>query len=272
MYLVLFEGKYAERMAKQALNKQHILISISTYLNETGFPTEKSFVPSSLIEIYQFDDLVKLFERRYEDRMLVFCAGTNAISQGRVVFLIGCHLIMSKAFSAHEVYRSFEGMECIASNHSRKEARIMDCWLALHQAKSLAWLDFSVQFGQYPDESRTINMEELMHYSRQIHDRISWNPTQSAHNPSFLCTAQHPVPDITSCVHNILFGIQHNDRVLIRRAAAPSTATLSPSSPATSSSSRAPTTSSSPPPAAATTPTFRVLREAEAVTVAVIRR
>ena len=98
MYLVLFEGKYAERMAKQALNKQHILISISTYLNETGFPTEKSFVPSSLIEIYQFDDLVKLFERRYEDRMLIFCAGTNAISQARVVFLIGCHLIMSRRF------------------------------------------------------------------------------------------------------------------------------------------------------------------------------
>ena len=163
-YFVRFEGKRAERMAHHILNRKHLIISTQPYLN--NYDSEQSVTPASLIEIYKFDERVKQLERRNDDKILVFSAGGSVESQCRVAFLIGCHLIMSKSLDANAVYHIFERLDEVWSPKIHQKFSIMDCWQALHHAKSLAWLDFSEQIVPDSDEGSAINMEEFIHYSR----------------------------------------------------------------------------------------------------------
>ena len=165
-YIVNFVGRHAERVVQQVLNKKYIIISMESKINNSPVAAEQS-VPS-LIEIYKFDEMVKRLERRNLGHLLVFSTGSSKEVQGRVAMLIGCTLIMSKALDASEVYRIFNRIGSFLRQSSCNQASILDCWKALYQAKSLAWLDFSEPFEPDADaiEESTINIEEFVHYCR----------------------------------------------------------------------------------------------------------
>ena len=165
-YLVPFVGKHADRLVQQVLNKKYLIIPMDSKIKECAVAAEQTFVPNSLIEIYKFDEMVRHFERRNSQHILVFSTGSSKEVQGRVAFLIGCTLIMSKSLDVCEVRRIFQKIGGFLRQSSRHQESIMDCWQALYQAKSLVWLDFREQLVPDSDEESTINIEELIHYSR----------------------------------------------------------------------------------------------------------
>ena len=166
-YMFHFVGKHAERVAKQVLNKKYIIVSMESKINNSPVAAEQNYVPSSLIEIYKFDEMVKRLERRNAGHILIFSTGSSKEVQDRVVFLIGCTLIMSKTLGVSEVCRIFDRIDILRQNNSNKKGAI-DCWNALYQAKRLAWLDFSEPFDRDCADESIINIEELIHYSRKL--------------------------------------------------------------------------------------------------------
>ena len=166
VYFVRYVGRHAERMAQHVLNKKHIIISLPLKFQIAADTDEQALVPSSLVEIYKFDQMVRQLERRNKDDVLVFSAGTNTNVQRRVAFLLGCQLIMSKALDAYEVNQIFNDFGGILGQSQDERSSAMNCWQALHQAKALAWVDFNEQFESHTDHTTTIDMEELIHYSR----------------------------------------------------------------------------------------------------------
>ena len=166
-YFVRFERRHAERMttAQQALNKKFFIIDALSIFDDQDFATELSFVPSSLIEIYKFSNMVSMYERRNAQDLLVFAAGTNQAVQRKTAFLVGCHLIMSKSLDAQQVLEVFNVLHDLL-NKKYEEVSAMDCWQALYQAKSLAWLTFSDPLEQSSHDAGTIDMDELIHYAR----------------------------------------------------------------------------------------------------------
>ena len=178
-YLACFEENHAARMARHVLSKKYSIVPLPSSLNEFDFPAER-FVPSSLTEIYKFDEMVQRFERNMEECVIVFSAGRSKYSQRRVAFLIGCHLIISKCCFAHDVYQCFCGPHEILGDNVQK-AIIMDCWKALHKVRSLAWIDFRERFTQSTSQAGSIDMEEFMHYSRCMHDIDCFITTTAVH-------------------------------------------------------------------------------------------
>ena len=165
-HLVLFEGKPAERMAQHVLKSKHIVIPIASTLSECPLSSTNFFVPSSLIEIYNFHKMVGIISRRNADHQLVFSAGTNKKVQVRVVFLVGCHFIMSSSLDADSVHQIFQGLDGIFGQSKSGDTEILDGWKALQRAKSLAWLNFAEIFQRESENRDTIDLEELIHYSR----------------------------------------------------------------------------------------------------------
>ena len=105
-------------------------------------------------------------ERRNPDRKIVYSAGSDGVVQAKVAFLLGCHLIMSKALDTNHVLQVFKGVEGLMPSDGRGLIGILDCWRAVERARSDCWIDFQERFDMDRNDSRTIDMEELIHYSR----------------------------------------------------------------------------------------------------------
>ena len=169
-YLALFEGKHTERMAEHMLSRKRIVVFMDSesYNISVGVleRSKRCFFPSSLITIYKFDKMVQRLQRRNQDHLLVFSTGSNKDDQVRVVFLIGCWLILSKSLDACQVYGIFDGIDALTEKSISFKLSVMHGWQALRQARSLAWLNFSKPFAPEYDDISTIDMEEFTHYSR----------------------------------------------------------------------------------------------------------
>ena len=166
IYIVRFNNKHAERMAKNKLKNKHIILPLASILSKEVFTSARVFTPCSLMEIYRFHEMVSTISRQRSDHLLVFSAGIRKNEQVEVAFLVGCYLIMSKGMSAeaiHQIFQRFDGMH---GDKVSDEIGVVDCWKALYRAKSLAWLDFSANFARDPDNLTTIDIEEYIHYSR----------------------------------------------------------------------------------------------------------
>ena len=169
LYLALYDVKQAERMAHHSLKLKYVVVPIcssasnssETWVNDTT----DGFIPASLIELYKFDEMANQIARRNADHKLVFSAGRNLQVQMRAAFLIGCHMVMSHGFDADKVFQIFKSFE---EFFGCSQVGILDCWRALHRAKSAGWVDFQERFDfDSCDETVAINMEEFIHYSRQ---------------------------------------------------------------------------------------------------------
>lgn len=178
LHIVTLDGTNAERMAQCMLKKKHLVVFIASKSEE--YPVHAAprdcFDPSSLIEIYKFDEMVNTIARRNPDQMLVFSVGSETETQARAAFLIGCHLIMSSCLDPDEVRRVFQWSDGNLGPTARVCNTIFGCWRALHHAKALAWIDFRDRFGRVCDDSMTIDMAELMHYSRCAQPLLTYNP------------------------------------------------------------------------------------------------
>ncbi len=155
-------------MARHSLKLKYVIVPIIQTVGNSqemcGNDTTDEFLPASLIELYRFDEMANQIARRNADHKLVFSGGRNLQLQMRAAFLIGCHMIMSHGLDSENVFQIFKSFEEFFGS---TQVGILDCWRALHLAKTAEWVDFQERFDcDYCDETKTINMEEFIHYSR----------------------------------------------------------------------------------------------------------
>ena len=185
LFLALYDQIQAKAMAIHELNQNYVIIPVHrAALVDFDYRTEiesKPFVPSSLGQVYSFDQMIRGISRKNAGSKLVICTGTEIPVQLRIAFLLGSHLVMTHCYDIEALYSSFEPMNDILSNareNSDVHLSIWSSWRALACAKSMNWLDFWEVFDTGDCASNThINIEEFLHYARRA-------PTVSP-SPSF---------------------------------------------------------------------------------------
>lgn len=147
LYLALYDAKQAEIMAQHELKQNFLVVPIASLkacpihgIKEDS----ESFNPSSLIEIFKFDEMACTLERKNPQMKLVFCTGAGQSSQIRVAFLIGCHMIMSHGIGFEETHLAFKHFHVLFERFSPADGgvSVQSCWRALSRAKCLNWVDF----------------------------------------------------------------------------------------------------------------------------------
>ena len=172
LYVAFYDERQTERMSRHSLNVKYIIVPMASALRDDGDigKPECFTVPSSLVEIYKFNEITDQIARRNADHKLVFSAGCSVNGQIKVVFLVGCHLIMSRGLDADQTYDIFSSFEELFVHLGCNQVNILDCWRALHRSTCLGWIDFRgcINTCTEGEEDETINMEEFMHYSRSM--------------------------------------------------------------------------------------------------------
>ena len=126
----------------------------------------QEFVPTfSLDEIYRFDSIVQIcIVRSPVSAQLLFCAGRLPYRRIRVLFLLGCHLIMSQGLNFEETVLAFRPFKDLFTRYHTSELWLQECWRALCCSKCLYWINFSE--SQENDDRVGIQMDEYIHYAR----------------------------------------------------------------------------------------------------------
>jgi hypothetical protein len=191
LFLALYEETNAYKMAQHTLKTKYLVVPCLHIVEKYVY---ESFVPSPLQEIYKFDELANQTARRSSDLRLVFCAGLNSAVQTRVVFLLGCHLVVSLGMDPEQVFSIFHRVE----NFRSKECTgLLQGWWSLQCAKNMGWINFQDPFeledGCLDGHADTIRMDEYVHYSRFLcifslfrlqppqHLTLDWQPNQRRH-------------------------------------------------------------------------------------------
>ena len=215
LYIAFYDERQAQKMAHHSLKVKYIMVPMASALkDDSDIRTQnQSIVPSSLIDIYDFNEMANQIARKNGDHRLVFSAGSNVKIQIKVVFLIGCHMILSQGLDADQIFAIFRSFEELFVDLKCSQVNILDCWRALHRSTCAGWIDFRERFGYECDRDQTIDMEEFIHYSRSV--AISLVLKQISDCPSF--------PSPSRCLHSIflftinaliyfIFNLQSNQR------------------------------------------------------------
>ena len=170
LYLTLHKDEDALRLAR--LEASNFLIIPQLCMREPGSVIdEEGFQPPSLSEIFKFDQCVRTIERKNPIRKLVFIAGRTMHNQSRVIFLTGCHAIISCDAGFDEVKDSIANLN-VAFNQLFSSVSfglsVQSCLSAFFCAKNSNWIDFRETFSKMPTlaNGAPILMEEYMHYAR----------------------------------------------------------------------------------------------------------
>jgi hypothetical protein len=173
LFLALYEETQATKMAQHTLKTKYLVVPCVHIVEIDGYDI---FAPSPLQEIYKFDELANQTARRNADLRLVFCAGLNPALQARVIFLLGCHMIISLGMDPETVQSIFQKVDCIRNNECNG---ILEGWWSLQCAKNMGWIDFHDSFQLDDSDDEAIRMDEYLHYSRSSHAKISVRVTES---------------------------------------------------------------------------------------------
>jgi hypothetical protein len=173
---------------------------------DIAYPTtdsmyEKDISKVTLEEIYRFDEIIKnaMANDSRHDQVLI-CAGLEPCRQVRVLFLLGCHLIMSQGLGFEETVLAYRPFKSLIADHCSDDVRLEEYWRGLCCAKCLAWIDFN---KCQDDQSESgIQMDEYMHYARQAL-QISFPvlmlaPISSLDDHDFLLAATTTAPSAPS--------------------------------------------------------------------------
>jgi hypothetical protein len=159
MSLAFSEVVWAEAMAHHMLLGKHITIPLHCSSQTT------SFEPSSLTEIFRFDEHVRAAQRHNPGFKIIVCTQRSLAVQSKAIFLMGCHLIMSQEFSAKEAIDNLGGLPESRLPTEDNELSLSCCWTALYRAKALNWIDFGDIFDIGVEDTSRIFIEEYIHYA-----------------------------------------------------------------------------------------------------------
>ena len=166
IYLTMHEASDADKMAQHKLYGKRIIIP---FFSRGPNPSRQTFIPSSLAEIFKFDEMMRGIHRHNPSHSIVLCAGVDPFVQAKAIFLAGCHMMMTQGFSYAETVAAFAKARTALPNTGRMESdesSVDCCWFALYRAKSLGWIDFGDIFDTGCDNPSRIFIEEYIHYAR----------------------------------------------------------------------------------------------------------
>jgi hypothetical protein len=168
LHLTLHDAEDAAKVALIDSETSNFLVipklSNDKKLDEAG---EQGFDPSSLSEIFRFDQMICQIELKYPSQKLVLCAGRSMLLQARAAFLVGCHLIISRGNELEETYMALERLHGVFEKVSwNVGVSVRSCLSSIHTAKKRDWIDFRERFDTLPTKSRSIPIQEYMHYAR----------------------------------------------------------------------------------------------------------
>ena len=172
IYVALLDVRQAEIISKNVLTCNYCIVPLSAFdvaeLCEP-FRDSDSFTPASLGDIFKFDEIASSLQRKHPRMKLVFQAGEDKAIQLKVVFLLGCHMMMRHDCGFEETYLSFKGMQSLFDSKAPESAdtvSITSCWRAFYCAKRLNWMEFDTVATETTCDNRCIHMDEYMHYAR----------------------------------------------------------------------------------------------------------
>ncbi len=160
LFLALYDETQATKMAQHTIKAKYLVVPCVHIVEIDGY---EGFTPSPLQEVYKFDELANQTARRNADLKLVFCAGLNLALQARVIFLLGCHMVVSLGMEPDVVHEIFQKVECI---RNKTGTMLLDGWWSLQCAKNMGWINFHDTFHIDDDDEEMIRMDEYLHYSR----------------------------------------------------------------------------------------------------------
>lgn len=171
IYLALYDERLAERIAHHSLKSRCIIVTASALFKDEPEISmhEKSFMPSPLRDIFKFNNTSNQIAIQNPDRRLIFSAGYNVKKQKQVIFLLGCHLMLSRGINAEETFQIFKNIDNLFQNMGESQLNIYGCWQAICRVICMGWIDFEERFGVQDRGEMTIDMEEFMHYSRSVY-------------------------------------------------------------------------------------------------------
>jgi hypothetical protein len=170
IFLVLQEEEKADQLAQHVFCTKYVIVpfmSSDSSSEITDSSVLEGFEPSSLTEIYNFDKVANQVARQHLDHKLVFSTSSKARARSRVVFLLGCHLILSHGMTYFDVCKSFSDIQWVFSQlppaSDENQPSVQSCWSCIACTTRLGWLDFQ---GLVHRDEGGIDMEEYMHYSK----------------------------------------------------------------------------------------------------------
>jgi hypothetical protein len=168
IHLTLHDADDATKVALIDSETSNFLI-VPRLSNEIQQIEERGFGPSSLTEIFKFDEMICHLERKCPHQKLVMCAGRTYNLQARTAFLVGCHLIISQGIELEESYTALERLHGVFDHVSLSNGgglSVRSCLSAIHAAKKRDWIDFQERFDTLPNTTQSIQIDEYMHYAR----------------------------------------------------------------------------------------------------------
>jgi hypothetical protein len=124
------------------------------------------FQPSYLTAIYRFDESVKKILSTNHGKKLVFFSSHDVQSKGKLAFLLGCYLMMTRRLGFEETCLALRPLWKLHDEISSVEKLVETSLRAFCCARCLNWIDF----GNHPTEVETnkqiIDVEEFDHYAR----------------------------------------------------------------------------------------------------------
>ena len=174
IYLALYDQVQAKTMANQQLNQNYLIVPLHQSQTDVLLTEDNSednsqaFTPSTLAQIYKFDQILRDISRKNVGAKLVFCSGTERLAQSKIAFLFGCHLLMTHCVDLESVIMAFAPMNHIfgVTEPSSDSFSVWSCWRALACAKQMDWLDFWEVFDTGDCSDCCIKIEEFLHYAR----------------------------------------------------------------------------------------------------------
>jgi hypothetical protein len=96
---------------------------------------------------------------------VVLYTGPGNAHQLKIIFLLGCHMIMTHGWSCDDALTAFKPLTDLV--HSAcPDGSVESSWRALYWAKMRNWINFKETFDLGLDNHDGIQMDEYLHYAR----------------------------------------------------------------------------------------------------------
>jgi hypothetical protein len=142
------------------------------------------FSPLSLTDIYRFTNKMHTTLRHHRKDVVACASKYNRKVITNTALLLGSFLILGQSMEYDDLIAAFKPVSKLFLTYSDSSSKeyesnisVMDCWKALHHAKSLCWIDLSKDYDIYTGErdsegSKRLDMEECLHYSDPVNANL----------------------------------------------------------------------------------------------------
>ena len=164
LYLALYSEEQVERIAQHALHSNYILLPLQP-ANVSPDDFDPSVINSSLEEIYRFDQMSQSAIHQNAGMKVVLYTGPGNAHQLKIIFLLGCHMIMTHGWSCDDALSAFKPLADLVHSACR-EGSVQSSWRALCWARERSWINFKETFDLGLNNHDCIQMDEYLHYAR----------------------------------------------------------------------------------------------------------